>query len=186
MTLSKYDHQSTRIATDNGEFQNCQKKTNCALLTQNLLLLLEVKALSTKKTELLDVKENNWSDGDDYHLDWGSTYFASFSVFQSIPDISQRTYFSSPNYSPRRLVLYVWWSFWCHCFREHDWSTRYKNAQMDQCRKSRDWSKYAQCNLRRAVCARCWRRQQKENWEVLSFKRSNDLFKTIAGTEPLL
>ena len=56
---------------------------------------------------------------------------------------------------------------------------------MDKCRQSRDWSEQAQCNLRRAICARCWRRRNIPDREVLNLKRASHMFQPIADIDLL-
>ena len=104
-------------------------------------------------------------------------------VFQSIPNISQQIYQLCPNRPRQRFLSPVWWIIWSK--RRNNRSIGHSNAQMDKCRKSREWSVWTQCNLRWAVCARCWRRGNIQNWEVLNFKWAGHLFQPIAGIEHL-
>ena len=147
--------------------------------TSELIVAVGGLISNNKKTEILDVDGDNWSLADDYPFDWGLTYFLFLWVTQSIPGLRQRIYQYRPDRPRQRLVLLVWWILWSTW--EDNWSTRHKNAQMDQCRQSLGWSERTQCNLRRPIRARRWRIRNIQNREVLNFKRASQLFQPIAG-----
>ena len=106
-------------------------------------------------------------------------------VSKSIPDISQQVYHSCPDRPRQRLLLPVWWTVCSKQRRGDNRSPQHKNAWMDKSRQSRNWSVRTQCNLRRAICARCWRIRNTQNREVLNFKWAGHLFKPIAGIEKI-
>ena len=87
MALSQYHHRITRIATDDGEFMKLPNKNKLCRFNSEFIIAVGSQGVNNesinKKTELLDVNGNSWSDADEYTLDWGLTeFFCTFEFFR--------------------------------------------------------------------------------------------------------
>ena len=75
--------------------QSCQTKINDDIFASELIIAVG-SYFGNKKTELLDVAENNWSSADDYPFDWGLTKFFISLSFSVYPQYKSANIFTAP------------------------------------------------------------------------------------------